>query len=332
MLIPRFNRYSLPSSQILPEARYHTRRAFLSQLGLATAALLTGCDSSNQLQAAGSKTPSGFDLPSRPSDKFYPAKANPAFTSASVAPRAITKKDLAGHYNNFYEFSTVKEEVDQLSAALTITPWTVDVAGLVEKPFQIGFEDLIAKFPLEERVYRMRCVEAWSMVVPWSGFPLKPLIDFCKPLSSATHVRFLSFNRPQEAPGMRGGDYPFPYYEGLRLDEARNELAFVVTGAYGKAMPKQHGAPLRIALPWKYGYKGAKSVVKIEFINQEPKTFWNDLAPDEYGFYSNVDPQRPHPRWSQEFERDINTGDNIETLKFNGYEKYVAGLYPKPVF
>jgi methionine sulfoxide reductase catalytic subunit len=330
MLVPRFGRYSLPSRLVLPESKYQNRRAFLGQLGLASMALLTGCGRGSPSQSRNRPgTPTGFDLPPRPSDKFYPAKQNPAF--GPLPDRSITRKELAGSYNNFYEFSTVKEDVNRLSAALVIDPWTISVAGLVAKPFEIGFEDLLTKFPLEERIYRMRCVEAWSMVVPWTGFPLKSLIDYCQPLSSATHVRFLSFNKPEQAPGMNG-DYPFPYYEGLRMDEARHELAFVVTGAYGHAMPKQHGAPLRIALPWKYGYKGAKSVVKIEFINREPKTFWNDLAPDEYGFYSNVDPEKPHPRWSQAYERDINTGDEIETLKYNGYEKYVASLYPQPVF
>lgn len=317
--------YSLPESSITPEAVFHNRRQFLRQLGfLGAGAMLASCSDSSNAAPGNAGPKSGFNLPPRASDKFYPAKANPNF---NVPGRALTPIQTAGHYNNYYEFTTQKEKVDALSSSLTIDPWSIEIGGLVAKPFTIGFEELIAKFPLEERVYRMRCVEAWSMVVPWIGFPMKLLIDFCQPLDSARYVRFVSFNRPNEAVGQRGSDFSWPYYEGLRLDEARHDLSLIGTGIYGKPLPKQMGAPIRAIVPWKYGYKSAKAITKIEFVDKQPPTFWNDLAADEYGFYSNVNPLRPHPRWSQETERDITTGDRIPTLPYNGYEKLVSSLY-----
>lgn len=244
-----------------------------------------------------------------------------------VADRTLTPANIAGRYNNFYEFTTDKAAVAHLASRLTIDPWTIEVAGLVQKPFQIGFEDLIRKFPLEERIYRLRCVEAWSMVVPWVGFPFAEFIKLCAPLPSAKYVRFISFYRPQEAVGQREQDYPWPYYEGLRMDEAMSELTLLTTGIYGKPLPRQHGAPLRLIVPWKYGYKSPKSIVKIDFIAEQPRTFWNDLGPNEYSFLSNVDPDVPHPRWSQMTERDIGTDMRIPTLKYNGYSDFVASLY-----
>ena len=313
--------YSLLQSQTTPEPTFWNRREFLRGLALVTTGVA--------LSACGSKendsTEQGMiDLPPRPSDALYPPARN---TKYQVSDRMQTPAGIAGRYNNFYEFTTDKADVARLASKLTIDPWTIEIGGLVQKPFEIGFEDLIRKFPLEERVYRMRCVEAWSMVVPWTGFPFQTFVDFCRPLLSARYVRFISFHRPQEAVGQRQDGYPWPYYEGLRLDEATNGLALMTTGIYGKPLPKQHGAPVRVIVPWKYGYKSPKSIVKIEFVSEQPRTFWNDLGPNEYSFLSNVDPDVPHPRWSQATERDIGTGLRIPTLKYNGYAEFVASLY-----
>lgn len=319
--------YSLSAASVTPETVFRNRRQFLQHLGfLGAAAMLPGCNSGAATSPSSGKSASnsGYNLPPRPSDKLYPAKHNPDFT---VPDRSDTPLKIAGNYNNYYEFSTDKEAVDRLSTPLQIDPWTIEVSGLVAKPFKISFEDLVSKFPLQERIYRMRCVEAWSMVVPWTGFLMRDFIDFCQPLSSARYVRFLSFYKPDEAVGQQNRDFAWPYFEGLRLDEARHDLSLFVTGIYGKPLPKQMGAPLRAVIPWKYGYKGAKGIVKLEFVDKEPPTFWNALAPDEYGFYSNVNPARPHPRWSQETERDIGTGDRIATLPYNGYSAQVASLY-----
>jgi len=207
-------------------------------------------------------------------------------------------------------------------------PWPVEISGLVEKPLTLDALELADLFELEERVYRFRCVEAWSMVVPWTGFPLSKLLEKVGVKPEGKFVRFETFNRPSQAPGLASTpSYPWPYHEGLRLDEAMHPLTMVVTGVYGKPLPKQHGAPLRIIVPWKYGYKSPKSIVKIEFVNSQPRTFWETLAPDEYPFESNVDPMVPHPRWSQETERVIDTDDRIRTLPYNGYGSYVGKLY-----
>jgi sulfoxide reductase catalytic subunit YedY len=259
----------------------------------------------------------------------YPAPRNASF---AVPERALTERIAASSYTNFYEFDGTSKEVWHLTADYKPYPWTIEVRGLVEKETTLDIENLIKQFGLEERIYRFRCVEAWSATIPWSGFPLRKLIDHCKPLSSATHVRFVSVNRKDEMPGIRSQSwYPWPYYEGLRMDEATNELAFVATGMYGEPLPKQNGSPLRLALPWKYGYKGPKAVMRIEFIKSEPKTFWNDLAPTEYSFLSNVNPNIPHPRWSQATERFMAKVDDfrrIPTQLFNGYADFVGDLYP----
>ncbi|NIW25608.1 MAG: protein-methionine-sulfoxide reductase catalytic subunit MsrP, partial [Gammaproteobacteria bacterium] len=207
-------------------------------------------------------------------------------------------------------------------------PWTVEVTGMCDNPKRWDLDMLVREFGLEERVYRFRCVEAWSMVVPWTGFALNKLLVASQPQSQARFVRFVSILRPDELPGQKKYDYyKWPYYEGLRLDEAMHELSFFTTGIYGHPLPKQHGAPLRIIVPWKYGYKSAKSIVKIELTNEQPHTFWNDSQPKEYGFYSNVNPGRDHPRWSQASERVLDSGERIATLMYNGYEAQVAGLY-----
>jgi sulfoxide reductase catalytic subunit YedY len=250
-----------------------------------------------------------------------------------VPERALTERTAAASYNNFYEFDPSSKTIWHLTEKYEPFPMTIEIDGLVEKPFTIGVEDLIKEFGLEERLYRFRCVEAWSMTIPWTGFPLAKLIERCKPLSKATHVSFVSLNRPKQMPGIAKSPwYPWPYYEGLRMDEATNELAFIATGAYGEPLPKQHGSPFRLVIPWKYGYKGPKAVEKITFTDKQPKTFWNDLHPQEYSFLSNVNPNVPHPRWSQaseRFIRDVEDVRRIPSQLFNGYADSVGEMYPE---
>jgi sulfoxide reductase catalytic subunit YedY len=255
----------------------------------------------------------------------YPAKRNQKFT----LDRPITPEWAATGYNNFYEFdATDKQAVKNKVGAFVVNPWQVEVTGLVNKPRTFALGDLLRTMPLEERLYRFRCVEAWSMAVPWTGFPLSELIKVVEPKPEAKFIRTVTVNRPKQMPGMRAAPwYPWPYFEGLRMDEALNPLTMVVTGLYGKPLPKQNGAPIRLIVPWKYGYKSIKSIVRIEFVSKRPPTFWNRTQPREYGFYSNVNPNKPHPRWSQAVEKVIPTMERRPTLLYNGYEKYVAHLY-----
>ncbi len=257
--------------------------------------------------------------------KAFPAPVNPEFNPAWT----LTSERAAGHYNNFYEF-TLSKDVYRYVDKFVTTPWPIQIGGLVEKPLALDAMELVQMFGLEERVYRLRCVEAWAMVVPWTGFPFSKLIEKVAPKPEAKFLRFETFHRPEQAPGVtRVPEYPWPYFEGLRLDEALNPLTLAATGIYGKPLPKQHGAPIRLVVPWKYGYKSIKSIVKIEFVAQQPKTFWETLQPNEYPFESNVNPGVPHPRWSQATERMIDTGDRFKTQIYNGYGKYVARLYAK---
>jgi sulfoxide reductase catalytic subunit YedY len=235
----------------------------------------------------------------------------------------VTPEAVNLHYNNFYEFTTSKR-VD--ADALKIRPWTLTIDGLVEKQETVDVDDLVKSIGLEERLYRHRCVEAWSMAIPWTGFPLRALVDRAKPLAAAKYVRFESFLDDSVAPGQRLF-MPWPYIEGLTIAEATNDLAFVVTGAYGKPVAKVQGAPIRLATPWKYGFKSAKSIVKVSFVADRPQTFWQQLGPDEYGFWANVNPDVPHPRWSQARENFLTTGQQRSTLLFNGYGEQVAALY-----
>jgi len=279
------------------------------------------------LVAGGAALGAGSILPRRafadddPTASLYPAKRNEAYT----LDRPLTSEDVASKYNNFYEFSLDKSAYRQ-AEALKTRPWTVKIDGLVDKPMEMGIDDLIKAMPLEERLYRHRCVEAWSMTMPWTGFPLKKLVDYAKPLGSAKYIRFETFMDPKMAPGQRGF-FPWPYVEALTMAEATNDLALMVTGAYGKPLAKTFGAPLRLHTPWKYGFKSIKSIVKISFVEKRPETFWEAAGPGEYGFWANVNPQVPHPRWSQATEEVISTGDRRPTLLFNGYGEQVADLY-----
>ncbi len=292
------------------------RRHFMRGLGLAGGAAFLGA--SPFAQGGPADAPAG--------GAKYPAARNPEFNPGWP----LSNEKVAANYNNFYEFSTNKANVAKLVGKFVTSPWSVSIGGLVDQPLTLDAQEWIAQMTLEERVYRFRCVEAWSMIVPWTGFPLSQLLAKVAPQSGAKFVRFETFNRPDQAPGFeRLSDYPWPYTEGLRLDEAMNPLTMVVTGVYGKPLPKQHGAPLRIIVPWKYGYKSIKSIVKIDLVAKQPKTLWETINPAEYPFESNVNPKVPHPRWSQATERMIDTDDRVATQLFNGYAKYVEPLYKK---
>ena len=300
-----------PSLQVTAEHVFLRRREFIRRLAVSGAGSAVVATLPHLLgQKADRKSP-------------YPATRN-----ADFDPQwKLTDAQVAGRYNNFYEFTTTKDEVRHLAQRLQIDPWPVKIGGLVENPITLDVKELIEQMPLEERVYRLRCVEAWAMVVPWTGFPLKLLLAKVKPKPEAKFVKFVTFFRPDQAPGQRRKSYPWPYTEGLRIDEAWNDLTLLATGLYGKPMPKQHGAPIRLVVPWKYGYKSIKSIVAIELVKEQPATLWETLAPQEYPFESNVDPMVPHPRWSQAFERMIDTGRRVRTKKYNGYADQVAALY-----
>ncbi len=261
---------------------------------------------------------------------FPPVPTHPNFATVD---RPLTEETLAAHYNNFYEFGGSKS-IWENAQALPTENWKIEVSGLVQNPQTYALDDLQKKFPHEERIYRFRCVEAWAMVVPWIGFPMRLLLADVQPTAAAKFVRFTSYYNPKitTGPGLHFGPLPWPYTESLRLDEMANDLAFFATGIYGHTLPKQHGAPLREVVPWKYGFKGAKSIVKIEFVDSQPATFWHTLVPNEYDFDANVNPTQPHPRWSQAQERLIGTGPSFSwevrpTLPYNGYGEFVANLY-----
>ena len=309
---------SLRSSDITPEAVYQNRREFLKWSAVVVGgAALTAC---------GVNLPTGQANPSSPSKETV--VLDPAYqTKTDDLGDLLTDYDGITHYNNFYEFSLGKEEVAQEAARLTVKPWQVQVSGLAANPKTYSLEDILSRFPRQERIYRMRCVEGWSMVIPWLGFPLADLIKEAGPTGDAKYVKFTTLMRSDEMPGQKNPSFPWPYTEGLRLDEALNDLTILSTGLYGKELPNQNGAPLRLVVPWKYGFKSIKSIVSIELTAEQPATLWSSVSPTEYGFYSNVNPNKSHPRWSQESERRIGETKRRNTLMFNGYEKEVAGLY-----
>ena len=297
------------SSEITPQAVYMNRRAFLRAAGLFGAgAALAACGVRPPATAAPGLEPSA-------------GSATDEFGDPLTAFDAIT------HYNNYYEFSTNKEAVANLASDFRTRPWTVEVGGLVHEPGTFAVDDLLTTFPQEERIYRLRCVEGWSMVIPWLGFGLGKLIDQVEPMTSAAYVGFTTLLDTEQMPGQRSPFYPWPYTEGLRLDEARHGLSLLATGLYGESPQPQNGAPLRLVVPWKYGFKSIKAIVRIDLLEQPPATLWSSVGPNEYGFYSNVNPEVDHPRWSQASERRIGEGGRRETLMFNGYAEQVAGLY-----
>ena len=245
---------------------------------------------------------------------------------SDVVDRPETKLEVLSRYNNFFEFGTSKE-IWKSAQKLNVSNWSIEIKGGKYNKKKIDYDFLIRHFALEERIYKFRCVEAWSMVVPWYGFELSKLIDFLEPESSVKYVSFLTFYDTSAAKNQKQSWYPWPYREIVTIEEARNVLSFVATGVYGKDLPKQNGAPLRLVFPWKYGFKSIKSIVKIEFLKERKKSFWENIAPEEYGFWANVNPNIPHRRWSQKTEKDLGSGNRFPTQIFNGYEKWVSYLY-----
>ena len=319
MLIRRKRGWELPEKAATPEHVFVNRRTLLK--GVAAGSILAA---SAPFAARAGLFSSDGPLVEHddPTADLYPVARNERY----VLDRELTDIEITAKYNNFYEFGSHKQ-IWQAAQELKIRPWTVTINGMVENEMVLDIDDLIRRMSLEERLYRHRCVEAWSMTIPWSGFPLKDLVNLAKPLSGAKYVEFETFLDKDVAPGQRQTWYPWPYIEGLTIEEATNDLAFMVTGAYGKPMAKQYGSPLRLATPWKYGFKQIKSIVRVSFTDKRPKSFWEELAAKEYGFWANVNPAVPHPRWSQASERFLATGDRVPTLLYNGYGEFVADLY-----
>jgi len=301
----------IPSSEITSKSDYLSRRDFIKATGLLAGSLvLSAC------------------LPKQEST----TTPDPTTTT----PMVELKDEIGGvtntlheitNYNNYYEFTTVKEGVADLSKDFITSPWDVEVYGLVNKPKTYSVDEMTKKFQPEERIYRLRCVEAWSMVIPWMGFPLSKLLAEVEPTSDAKYVRFETIFKPEEMPGQKSSFYPWPYQEGLRLDEAMHDLTLLATGLYGGELPAQNGGGIRLVVPWKYGFKSIKAVIKIELVADQPATMWNTIAANEYGFYANVNPDVDHPRWSQSTERRIGEAFRRDTIIYNGYEKQVADLY-----
>ena len=308
--------WNLSEKLITPRSAFTNRRTFLREMGIAGAGLAAFLGSG----ATGARA-------SEARDKL--TSLHPAVRNADFNPDwKLSDQEVAASYNNFYEFTTSKTRVKRLVQNWEIDPWSIEIGGLCEHPLKANAYDFASGFAQEERVYRFRCVEAWAMIVPWAGFQLSKLIEKAVPKPEAKFVKFTTFNDPKNAPGFNEmPSYPWPYTEGLTMEEAMHPLAFVATGIYGEPLPKQHGAPIRMVVPWKYGYKSIKSIVKIEFMTEQPKTLWESLAPNEYPFESNVDPAVPHPRWSQATERMIDTGNRVRTKPYNGYGDLVAKLY-----
>lgn len=306
----------IKSSEITDKDVYLNRRLFIRGAALAGGAVATGFVY-RYFTSHGEETQAGEKI----ADVQAPPQTAPPINEKSTSYEDIT------HYNNFYEFSTDKREVATKAKRFVTRPWTVAVEGLVHQPRVFDIDDLLKISPPEERVYRHRCVEAWSMVVPWVGFSLAKLLDQVQPMSQAKYVAFESLADPKQMPNIKSDVLEWPYVEGLRLDEAMHPLTILATGLYGETLPPQNGAPLRLVIPWKYGFKGLKSIVKIKLVEAEPPTTWNISGPREYGFYSNVNPQVDHPRWSQARERRIGEFGLRDTLMFNGYGEQVAQLY-----
>lgn len=304
-----------PSSEITDEAVYRDRRRLLQLFALTPALGVAGCAEA--------------DPPPPPKTVVTPAQARSGFRTAEE----LTRLEDVTSYNNFYEFGTDKTDPSKAAKALKLSPWSVKVSGECEKPGSLSLDELLKGISAEERIYRLRCVEGWSMVIPWTGVPLGEVLKRFAPTSKAKYVAFTTLADPQQMPGVRYRSINWPYREGLRIDEAMHPLTLLATGLYGKPLPQQNGAPLRLVVPWKYGFKSIKSIVEIRFVEKMPETAWHDLQPSEYGFFSNVNPAVDHPRWSQKTERRIAGtasklfAERIATKPFNGYADQVASLY-----
>jgi methionine sulfoxide reductase catalytic subunit len=289
----------VPSSEITPEPLYLRRREFVATAAIAAAAVAL---------------PAGLRA------------AAPATGRRQQRDELTPLADVTS-YNNYYEFGTDKSDPSEHAGSFRTRPWSVEIAGEVAHPAHYDLDDILRRFPSQERVYRLRCVEAWSMVIPWQGFPLRDLLSWVQPTSRARYVEFTTIMAPDQMPGQRRGVLPWPYIEGLRLDEAMHPLAILATGLYNRTLPNQNGAPLRLVVPWKYGFKSIKAIVRIRLTQEQPANTWQVVAPDEYGFYANVNPEVDHPRWSQAHERRIGEFRRRPTLPFNGYGDQVASLY-----
>lgn len=301
---------NIKENEVTDEKYYKSRRDFIKSASILTAGSVLGQSVANAFEIGPHKS----------------------LTKYNIKNEEITAKKYATSYNNFYEFSTSKEGPAQMADTLKPSPWKVEITGHANKTGVFDLEDLLKKQTLEERIYRFRCVEAWSMVIPWLGFQLSDLLKLFEPTSKAKYVYFETLEDPKQMPGQYRRTIPWPYREGLRMDEAMNELAFMAVGMYGDKLPNQNGAPMRLVVPWKYGFKNIKSIVKISFVDKQPMNSWQQIADNEYGFYANVNPEVDHPRWSQASERRIGAGfslfnPRIDTLMYNGYGEYVADLY-----
>ena len=308
MFLKKNKVWNLKESSITSESVFNSRRKIIKNLTIGSLVV-----SSASL------------IPFRAFSSFYPPITNNFYK----VDRSLTKESLATTYTNFYEFGSSKN-IWRRAAQLKTDPWLLTIDGLVNKPLTIDVNDLLKKIGgIEERVYRFRCVEAWSMTVPWAGFPVNKIISLVEPKTDAKFVKFETFFNPDIAPGQKQKWYPWPYQEGITVEEAKNDLSFIATGIYGKKLPNQNGAPLRLILPWKYGFKSIKSIVKISFVNKRPIGLWEKLAPKEYGFWANVNPNIPHPRWSQRSEQQLGVDGRIPTVIYNGYGDHVASMYNK---
>lgn len=327
MLIKTTRLNTLNENDVTDERLYQQRRAFLKKLGFMGAA---------GLLAHSHKSQAGiFDFFSKEAVKPFQLKPL-AYKKSALTTEVLTPEAKVTSHNNFYEFGAQKHQPAQLAQSFKVEPWTLTISGEVEKPITLAYDDLFNHFDIEERIYRLRCVEAWSMVIPWLGFPLANLLKKVQPTSKAKYVAFETLYDPKQMPGQDdrrlGGGIKYPYVEGLRIDEAMNPLTLLSVGLYGKTLPPQNGAPIRLVVPWKYGFKSIKSLVAIKLVEKQPPNTWNLLIPKEYGFYANVNPEVDHPRWSQASERRITSGgllaqNRIPTLPFNGYGEQVAHLY-----
>ena len=303
---------------ITPEKTFINRRSILKSMGFAAV--------SSNIIMQNAFAAEQYD----PRNDLYPVDANREFNlerfDIKGGIRKNTDEDSVTSYNNYYEFGTTKN-IKRAASKLNTSPWNISFKGLIDNEFEIDFDDLLKRVSLEERVYKLRCVEAWSMVVPWSGFPLKSIIKMAQPKSTAKFLVMKTFFDPDTARSQRQDWYPWPYTEVITIEEAMNDLAFIATGVYGKSLPNQNGSPLRLVVPWKYGFKSIKSIVSFEFVSERPKTFWEEIQPKEYGFWANVNPEVKHPRWSQKQDKDIGSNRMYPTEIYNGYGKWVASLY-----
>ena len=320
MFIRRKRGWELPESAAAPEDVFRNRRRLIKGAA-AGSILLAGAGVLGVRWTRAAEVPVGAPE-GDPTADLYPVPRNMRYRVS----REITPEKTVATYNNYYEFGSSKT-IWQKAQDLPIRPWTIEIDGEVEKRMTVDIDDLIGRMPLEERVYRHRCVEAWAITVPWSGFPMAKFVEFAKPLSAAKYVRMETFMDPDVAGGQRASWYPWPYVEGLTMAEATNELAMLVTGMYGKPAPKQNGSPIRLITPWKYGFKSIKGIVRFTFTRERPVNFWQEIQANEYGFWANVNPEVPHPRWSQAEEKLLPSRERVPTRIYNGYGEFVAHMY-----